>query len=92
MQPKSCLIYKFTFHYGPIQIWIIKLNEAKVSEFTFHYGPIQIEPSIVVDASFADLHSTMVLFKSTTPGITIIVVPFTFHYGPIQIVAQYFFF
>ena len=39
---KSFCSYKFTFHYGPIQIELYSSAENAVAIFTFHYGPIQI--------------------------------------------------
>ncbi len=33
---------EFTFHYGPIQIYLIEDLFFANSLFTFHYGPIQI--------------------------------------------------
>ena len=41
--------YKFTFHYGPIQILFALLKRYWKVEFTFHYGPIQIECSTFED-------------------------------------------
>ncbi len=35
-------VQKFTFHYGPIQMELLKHQENVIRLFTFHYGPIQI--------------------------------------------------
>ena len=32
----------FTFHYGPIQIYLIIIFAIMLNLFTFHYGPIQM--------------------------------------------------
>ena len=42
---KGCLndVSRFTFHYGPIQIFIVRIKSFVPTIFTFHYGPIQID-------------------------------------------------
>ena len=38
----ACVIFLFTFHYGPIQINANAQKTPVLIQFTFHYGPIQI--------------------------------------------------
>ena len=56
-------VFKFTFHYGPIQMIIPTPIFLSLNEFTFHYGPIQIKLTHFYVFWCLNLHSTMVLFK-----------------------------
>ena len=62
---KGCLndVSRFTFHYGPIQIFIVRIKSFVPTIFTFHYGPIQINKITNLYNIHSYLHSTMVLFK-----------------------------
>ena len=60
----ATMYWKFTFHYGPIQIVRFSLLLLACNIFTFHYGPIQMVLQYLQNYVEPYLHSTMVLFKS----------------------------